>query len=75
MVQTSQTRVIGNILHCLQNGTSLGWLIDPEEKSVLVFLPKNQPQLLTESDEILTVPDKIAQLHLTVGDLFAWLKL
>ena len=25
----SQTRVTGNILHCLQHGAQLGWLLDP----------------------------------------------
>ncbi|BAY07816.1 hypothetical protein NIES2098_09380 [Calothrix sp. NIES-2098] len=42
----SQTKITGNILHCLKYGTSLGWLIDPEEKSVLVYPQKQQPELL-----------------------------
>lgn len=33
------TRVINNILFCLNNGTHLGWLVDPEEKNVIVFQP------------------------------------
>ena len=36
------TKVIGNILHCLNYGTSLGWLLDPDECSVLVYPPKQQ---------------------------------
>jgi Uma2 family endonuclease len=28
----SHTRVIRNILHCLDHGTQLGWLIDPSEQ-------------------------------------------
>jgi Uma2 family endonuclease len=32
----SQTKVTKNILHCLKHGTQMGWLIDPEEKSVFV---------------------------------------
>lgn len=40
-------RVINNILFCLNQGTQLGWLIAPEEKTVIVLnpisnlLPKN----------------------------------
>jgi len=35
----SQTKVTGNILHCLKHGSRLGWLIDPDERSVLVYPP------------------------------------
>lgn len=69
----SQTKVTGNILHCLNHGSSLGWLIDPDERSVLVYPPKQQPQLLQKETDMLLVPD-LVPLQLTVGDLFAWLK-
>lgn len=39
----SSTRVINNILFCLNNGTELGWLIDPKERSVIIFRPREQP--------------------------------
>ncbi|MBD2167845.1 Uma2 family endonuclease [Calothrix membranacea FACHB-236] len=71
----SQTKVTGNILHCLKYGSSLGWLLDPDEKSVLVYPPKQQPILLQEEDEILPVPDLTKNFQLTVGQLFGWLKL
>ncbi|MBD2196133.1 MULTISPECIES: Uma2 family endonuclease [Calothrix] len=73
--EQSQTKVTGNILHCLKYGTSLGWLIDPDEKSVIVYPPKQQPELLQAEQEILPVPDLVSNLQLTVGQLFAWLKL
>ena len=31
----STTKVIKNIIHCLDNGTEVGWLIDPAEKMIL----------------------------------------
>lgn len=68
----SQTKVTGNILHCLKHGSKLGWLIDPDERSVLVYPPKQQPELFEEK-ELLPVPDFIA-LQLTVEDVFNWLK-
>lgn len=37
----SLTKVLGNLLHCCQHGTELGWLIDPNEEIILVvFLNK-----------------------------------
>ncbi|MEA5499667.1 Uma2 family endonuclease [Limnoraphis robusta] len=67
--------VTGNILHCLNNGSSLGWLIYPEEESVLVFPHQQQPQLFqTETDE-LPIPEFMGEFKLTVGEMFGWLKL
>ena len=70
-----QTKVTGNILHCLKYGSRLGWLIDPDERSVLVYPPGQQPELLQKPGDVLPVPDLVAQMRLTVGDLFGWLKL
>lgn len=69
----NQTKVTGNILHCLKHGSSLGWLIDPDERVVLVYPPKQQPELLTQ-DDVLIVPE-LVKLQLTVADLFGWLRL
>lgn len=71
----NQTRVTGNILHCLNHGSKLGWLIDPDERSVLVYPPGLQPELLQEFTQILPVPDLGIDLQLTVGELFGWLRL
>ncbi len=70
-----QTKVTGNILHCLQHGTKLGWLIDPDVRSILVYPSGKQPQLLQEATDILPVPELVAELKLTVGDIFSWLQL
>lgn len=45
------TKVISNILHCLKYGSHLGWFVDPDERSVLAFLPNQQPIELTGDDE------------------------
>lgn len=73
--EQSQTKVTGNILHCLKQGTKLGWLIVPEEKSILVYPPGKQPELFQEPEEVLPVPEILSELRLTLGDLFNWLKL
>jgi Uma2 family endonuclease len=68
-------KVMGNIFYCLDHGSNLGWLIDPETKSVLVFFPQQQPLLIESPEDILPIPEFIPELKLTVGDVFNWLKL
>ncbi len=67
------TRVTKNILHCLNNGTRLGWLIDTQEQSVLVYFPKQQPAFFEVATDVLPVPDFAKAFKLTLGELFGWL--
>jgi Uma2 family endonuclease len=69
----SQTKVTKNILHCLQHGTQMGWFIDPDEQTVFVYRPKQEPEVLDEPDNIVSVPSFASELQLTIKDLFAWL--
>lgn len=69
----NQTKVTKNILHCLRHGTQVGWLIDPDEQTVFVYRPKQEPEVLDEPDEVIPVPSFVSELQLTVKDLFAWL--
>lgn len=69
----SQTKVTKNILHCLRYGTQMGWLIDPDEQTVFVYRPKQEPEVLDEPDNIIPVPSFASELQLTIHDLFAWL--
>ncbi len=71
--EQSSNRVTGNILHCLSHGCQLGWLVDPDDKSILIFLPNRQPKLFKGSDK-LTVLDGI-DLELTAEEVFGWLKM
>lgn len=68
----SQTRVTGNILHCLRHGSQLGWLIDPNERSVLVYHRDRLPDLLTGTD-LLPVLEEV-ELNLSVEQMFGWLQ-
>ncbi|BAT54463.1 hypothetical protein NOS3756_34330 [Nostoc sp. NIES-3756] len=70
--EQSTIKVIRNIIHCLKYGTKLGWLIDPDERIVLVFLPGQAP-LEMSGEEILPVPNFL-KLNLTVTQVFTWLK-
>lgn len=68
----SQTKVTGNILHCLRHGSQMGWLIDPDDRSVLVYQRDRLPDLLAGAD-ILPVLDTI-NLTLSVDEIFSWLQ-
>jgi Uma2 family endonuclease len=70
----STTKVIANIIHCLDNGTQVGWLIDPAEKIILVYQPDKQVQVIDMLDRELIVPEFARVVKLTAGDVFNWLK-
>ncbi|OKH53753.1 hypothetical protein NIES2101_09880 [Calothrix sp. HK-06] len=71
----SQTKVTKNILHCLKYGTQIGWLIDPEEKSVLVYQKDQPTAFFDEPEALLPVPQFADDFNLTVKDLFDWLQM
>jgi Uma2 family endonuclease len=70
----SQTKVTKNILHCLQHGTQMGWLIDPAERSVFVYVADRSTQVFDEEIDVLPVPEFAKDFQLTLGDLFGWLR-
>lgn len=69
----SQTRVTKNILHCLKHGTSMGWLIDPQEQTVFIYRSKVEMEVFDQPDQVLPMPRFADELHLTIQELFAWL--
>ena len=69
----SQTKVTKNILHCLNHGSQMGWLIDPDEQTVFVYLPKQQPEVFDEPEQSLPVPSFANELNLSVEFVFGWL--
>jgi len=69
----SQTKVTKNILHCLKYGTQMGWLIDPEEESVFVYLPDQPTAFYDQPEAQLPVPEFALDFSLTVESLFNWL--
>lgn len=69
----NQTKVTKNILHCLKHGTQMGWLIDPDEQSVFVYLPDQPTTFYDEPGARLPVPTFAQEFNLTVAGLFDWL--
>ena len=66
------TRVIDNLLHCLQYGCQLGWMLDPDDYSIWVFQPQKAPEIY-RGDRILPVLTSI-HLTITVNQIFEWLQ-
>ena len=69
----NQTKVTKNILYCLKHGTQMGWLIDPSEQTVFIYLPGQEIKVFDKPDSILPMPSFASELCLTVKDLFTWL--
>jgi Uma2 family endonuclease len=68
-----QTKVVKNILHCLNHGATLGWLIDPDDRTVFVYHPNGTMEIFDEPEAQLPVPEFAQAITLTVGDVFGWL--
>lgn len=67
----SQTQVLGNLLHCAEFGTELGWLVYPEEETMLVVLSEGRVKLF-QGDDLLPILKGI-DLELKIKDIFQWL--
>ncbi|MCC5658865.1 Uma2 family endonuclease [Nostoc sp. XA010] len=66
-------RVIDKIIFCINHGTKLGWFIDSNDKSVIVFQPNKLPEV-KYNNEKLTVLDVLADWQITPADILSWLK-
>lgn len=67
----SQTQLTKRILFCLQQGTQLGWLIDPTEQTVFVYASEQALQVfdMDSPDRSLPIPHFASDVHLTVQDM------
>jgi Uma2 family endonuclease len=70
----SSTKVISNILHCLDHGCEMGWMVNPEDKEITVFPGASRSRIFSlESTEALPVPSFSEALTLTATEIFGWL--
>lgn len=72
--QQSPNSVINKIVFCLNHGAKLGWFIDTNDQSVMVFQPNKLPEVKYNND-LLIVLDVLKDWQICVNDLFSWLKL
>ncbi|PZV17474.1 MAG: hypothetical protein DCF20_06485 [Pseudanabaena sp.] len=70
----TQTKVIRNILYCLDRGTEMGWLLDPDEELVFVYFSDRTIAMFENKSDRLPVPSFAESFQLKVGELFGWLE-
>ncbi|MBW4429182.1 MAG: Uma2 family endonuclease [Nostoc desertorum CM1-VF14] len=66
-------RVIDKIIFCINYGTRLGWFLDSNDKSVMVFQPNKLPEVKYNNDK-LAVLHILTDWQITPADIFSWLK-
>ncbi|MCT7949379.1 Uma2 family endonuclease [Ancylothrix sp. C2] len=71
--EQSPNRVINKIIFSLKHGTKLGWFIDPDDKSVMVFLPNQLPEVKYDAD-ILPVLRVTQNWQFSAADVLKLLK-
>lgn len=69
-----ESLVTKKIVHCLTNGTEMGWLIDPNHKLIFTYTSDNHPLYFEKESEVIPVPHFAKDLQITPGDIFNWLK-
>jgi Uma2 family endonuclease len=62
------------IQHCLAHGIQMGWLIDPEERSVIIIGLGQAFEAIDQPNIMLPVPTFAQSIQLTIGDIFGWLQ-
>ena len=70
----SQTRVIQNILHCIDHGSEMGWLIDPAEGFVFTYGENKSVNMFGDAQSVLPIPSFAEDFQIKVGELFDWLR-
>lgn len=68
--EDNSTRVINNILICLERGAELGWLIDAPEQKIITFPQGKQPEI-KQKDDCLPILSGLRTLKLSPSDLFS----
>lgn len=67
----AQTRPLEKLLHCVEHGTELGWLLDPEAESILTLSSESQIKLFRDSQPLPVLSE--LELTLSASDIFGWL--
>ena len=79
----SANKVLKNVNHCLAYGAQMGWLIDAEDRSIVVSrlespkerLRQRNLEVIDEPSAIVPVPDFARSIELTIDRIFSWLNL
>jgi Uma2 family endonuclease len=71
--ERSKTKVIDKLVFCIEQGTELGWLIDPDERAVIGYQPDRLPRIYRGADPLPVLSGLDWQL--TVDRVFGWLRI
>ncbi len=73
----SHAQLFKKLRHCFEHGTQAGWIIDPTEKTLMIYQPGHEALLfdLDAADRPLPMPEFAAEVSLTPQILFSWLSL
>ncbi len=67
-------KVLKNINHCIAHGSQMGWLIDPEDRVVMVVDAGQRLDVIDDLAVNLPVPGFAKDIQLTLANVFSWLK-
>lgn len=70
--EQSMTKLLTKLLHCSSYGTELGWLINPEEETILTVFPEQKVQLYKGAIKLPILAG--IELELSSETIFSWLK-
>ena len=71
--EQAQTRPLEKLLHCIEQGSELGWLLDPAADSVLVISSESRIRLYRGQAPLPTLPN--LTLEISAEKIFGWLLL
>lgn len=71
--EQAETKPLAKLLHCIEHGTELGWLLDPEADSILTISSESRIKLY-QGEERLPVLSGL-DLVLSTMEVFSWLSL
>lgn len=71
--EQAQTQPLEKLLHCIEHGAELGWLLDPEADSVLTISSESRIKLYRGTTPLPILSD--LELALSARDIFSWLSL
>mgnify|MGYP001794419573 CR=1 FL=1 len=71
--EQAQTKPLEKLLHCVEHGTELGWMLDPEADSVLAISADSRIKLYKGTDALPVLSG--LELTLSASDVFGWLSL
>jgi len=69
----SANRVLAKVFFALDQGATLGWLVDPIDRSVLICKPQQQPDYCEGDAPLAALPE--IPLEITATQLFALMKM